>query len=269
MLTSQLAGFADWQKIHSLNSKEEEEEFFIFEHCGRSPSINISLGIPEYQKWLEGPDEDYREFKKAYLVHRQYLQHLQWQAKNGNKRWILKMPFHLLALDALFEMYPDATIIFLHRNPLDILQSWLNLVGRVRNFIVQESDILAVGTDGLNLMKQMINKSIEFRESNPTLANRFIDISYDQLTEDLENTLQHLFHFLHMSDGWTKEYQNEVKLYLAKHSGPQKIQTADRKLSLEQFGLCQSTLEKVFSNYLQSPFTPQKVKDAFNNIKLF
>lgn len=260
-----MAGFADWQKIHLLDSEKEEEEFFIFEHSGRSPSINITLGVPEYQKWLEGPEEDYREFKKGYVVHRQYLQHLQWQTKSENKRWILKMPFHLLALDTLFETYPDATVIFLHRNPADILRSWLNLIKRARSFVVRESNDLTVGSDGLNLMKQMINKSIQFRDSQPSLADRFIDISYDQLTGDLENTLQYLFLNLNMGDAWTEVYQNEVKLYLENHASAEDTQSrAHQNSSLEQFGVSRSMLEEAFRTYLQSSFTPQSVKDAFN-----
>jgi hypothetical protein len=65
---------------------------------------------------------------EAYRFHRRFLQHLQHQGlphgpHGADQRWVLKCPDHVFCLDAIRAVYPDARMVFVHRDPLKVLLS--------------------------------------------------------------------------------------------------------------------------------------------------
>ena len=61
----------------------------------------------------------------AYEFHRKVLQALQW--KTPRRRWVLKGLTHHENLPALKAVYPDAIVIWLHRDPQRTFPSWAEL----------------------------------------------------------------------------------------------------------------------------------------------
>jgi len=49
----------------------------------------------------------------------------------SNAQLRLKSPFHSLYIDALFEEFPDARLITIHRDPQAVVKSWLSFVAQV------------------------------------------------------------------------------------------------------------------------------------------
>lgn len=41
-----------------------------------------------------------------------------WQWRNPRRHWLLKAPSHLNYLPVLFKVFPDAQVVFTHRDPL-------------------------------------------------------------------------------------------------------------------------------------------------------
>jgi hypothetical protein len=62
-----------------------------------------------------------------YRYLKRVLQLLQWQRGQGGKRWVLKCPQHLEQLPALLEVFPDAIVVFTHRDPVAVLQSTVTM----------------------------------------------------------------------------------------------------------------------------------------------
>ena len=57
---------------------------------------------------------------------RRFLRHLQYQDPGTGcaaERWVLKCPEHVFALRAIRAVYPDARLIFVHRDPVKVLLS--------------------------------------------------------------------------------------------------------------------------------------------------
>jgi len=61
----------------------------------------------------------------AYL--KNVLRLLQWQ-RGVRKRWVLKCPQHLEQLPALLDVFPDATVVFTHRDPVAVIQSTVTML---------------------------------------------------------------------------------------------------------------------------------------------
>jgi Sulfotransferase family len=62
-----------------------------------------------------------------YRYLKRVLQLLQWQRGETGKRWVLKCPQHLEQLPALLEVFPDAVVVFTHRDPVAVIQSTLTM----------------------------------------------------------------------------------------------------------------------------------------------
>ena len=76
------------------------------------------FSIPAYEAWLGN-----RDMSPAYEFHKSFLKHLQWQCPP--ERWVLKSSDHVHALATLMKTYPESRIVFLHRDPLKVLQAAL------------------------------------------------------------------------------------------------------------------------------------------------
>ena len=106
---------------------------------------------PPHWEWADGPTEctfllaqdfkaamwesripyaPYREYvsradmTSAYRYHRRALEVLQ---SNAPGRWVLKMPAHAYFIDAVLAEYPDARIVWTHRDPVVAVTSFMNL----------------------------------------------------------------------------------------------------------------------------------------------
>ena len=94
-------------------------------HVFQSLRFDTTHHVPSYRAWL-----DQQGSLAAYRCHKRFLQHLQHQS--GRRPWILKCPDHVFALEALRKVYPDARIVFLHRDPLKVLPSVAQLTEVLR-----------------------------------------------------------------------------------------------------------------------------------------
>ena len=105
-----------FRKIHPIAHDLPQECIAITAQVFMSIQFHTTHDVPSYEDWFERESQ-----QLAYAFHRRLLQHL--QARQPGKRWVLKAPGHLLALDALLAQYPDARIIQTHRDPLRVMAS--------------------------------------------------------------------------------------------------------------------------------------------------
>lgn len=72
-----------------------------------------------------------------YTLHRMMLQHIQYT--RPPKRWVLK-GFHGRRLLALFDTYPDARIVWVHRDPVQVLASQIVAFGQINESLAGTLD---------------------------------------------------------------------------------------------------------------------------------
>ncbi|HEX8414873.1 MAG TPA: sulfotransferase, partial [Sphingomicrobium sp.] len=80
--------------------------------------------VPNYTAAVESNDgvAVYREFRRL-------LQTLRWLRRDTSDRpWVLKVPQFAQDLPALLKVFPDARVIYLSRDPLDVVASSASLV---------------------------------------------------------------------------------------------------------------------------------------------
>jgi len=104
----------------------------------RSLRFDTTYRIPSYRRWLDTTGHE-----PAYRFHRRFLQHLEHQAPAG--RWVVKCPDHLFALDAIRAVYPDARLVFVHRDPVNVLLSVAKLTEVLRRPFTRRVDPREIG----------------------------------------------------------------------------------------------------------------------------
>jgi hypothetical protein len=55
------------------------------------------------------------------------LRLLQWRRGPERRRWVLKCPQHMEQLPVLRKVFPDATVVFTHRDPVAVIQSTITM----------------------------------------------------------------------------------------------------------------------------------------------
>jgi hypothetical protein len=154
--------------IHPLDARAPEECVFALPH---SMYWNARARLPGYREWLAG-----RDATADYLYLKQQLQILQWQ--QPARRWILKSPFHLWNLDALLRAFPDATIVWAHRDPPVALASWCSLAEVTMGLHNRRVDLGLLGRDWLQMWAQAATRAMAVRAG---AARPFLDVSFTRL----------------------------------------------------------------------------------------
>src|SRR3546814_17652045 len=79
--------------------------------------------VPAYARWCEEQDAT-----PAYAHMADLLRLTGWlRGEDPAKPWLLKTPQHMLDLPALLRVFPDARIIFTHRDPAAVVGSSCSL----------------------------------------------------------------------------------------------------------------------------------------------
>jgi len=66
----------------------------------------------------------------SYTYEKKVLQVISWfRGEEGRRRWLLKSPQHMENLSAIRAVFPDATMIITHRDPVDVLRSLTAMLG--------------------------------------------------------------------------------------------------------------------------------------------
>jgi hypothetical protein len=110
----------EFMGLHYMSAFDVEECWQLLRQTMKSISYESLSYLPTYSEWLQGQD-----WTNAYVRHKKNLQLI--GLNQPERRWVLKNPSHLFALDELMAVYPDALIIQTHRPPATIIPSMCSL----------------------------------------------------------------------------------------------------------------------------------------------
>jgi hypothetical protein len=127
----------DLHNVHPFTALTPQECTEFTAHSFRSLRFETIYHVPSYKRWVQQAGH-----VQGYRTHRRFLQHLQGP---GTKRCVLKSPDHVFAMEALREVYPDARVIFTHRDPLKVLPSVARLTEVLRKPFSRCIDKQAIG----------------------------------------------------------------------------------------------------------------------------
>ena len=145
---------------------------------------------------------------KAYQWHRLLLQLLQW--KLPNERWVLKTPMHLFGLDHLLETYPDARIVFIHRNPLEAMVSGVSMVYHWTQFTAGNADIQAIVDWYSDLWAKGLQRALKVIETvNP---DQLVHILHRDITKSPVETVEKIYGKFELR--FSKTFKKRMSIWL-------------------------------------------------------
>ena len=159
----------DYDTMHELGARIPVECIQITAHAFVSDELLGRAQVPRYAAWYASADKE-----PGYRFHRRFLQHLQSRSPG---RWVLKAPSHLACLDVLFGVYPDARIVWTHRDPLKVVPSVASILyatARIRSDAVDAEDVKAWFTPEACLAQ--LDTATRFRDSGAVAPDRFHDV---------------------------------------------------------------------------------------------
>jgi len=133
----------EFHGLHPLDATSPQECSEITAHVFRSLRFDTNYYVPSYRAWL---DADVERQLPAFRFHKRFLRHLQHQHAQAGQ-WVLKCPEHLFALQAIRTVYPDARLIFVHRDPVKVLLSVARLTEVLRQPFTRTLDPVQIGRD--------------------------------------------------------------------------------------------------------------------------
>ena len=119
-----LAARPDAGKYYRGSAIYPNECVFIMAHDFKTLMWESRGKLPNYRDWIFETD-----VTSAYEYHKRFLQLLQAEAPGV---WNLKMPSHALNIPTILKVYPDARLVFVHRDPLAVLLSVARLTETLR-----------------------------------------------------------------------------------------------------------------------------------------
>ena len=131
--------------------------------------------VPSYSAWLLQCD-----MEPAYRYHRRVLKLLQWRCPP--ERWWLKTPAHMLSIDALDAVYPDARFVMTHRDVGKVLPSVCALYSTFIGVLTDRLDPVAIGAHNREVWRTALERLIAFRDRGN--EDRFVDLSFEAVQRD-------------------------------------------------------------------------------------
>jgi Sulfotransferase family len=222
---------------HDLNPNGPEECNVLFERDLVSILFELRAHVPSYSDWLLKQD-----LLASYQYYRQQLQLLAW--KWSRHHWTLKAPVHLAYLSTLMTVFPDARIIFIHRDPLKVLPSLCSLSALVRAIYSDRNDPKLIGQDWFKSLSNIIEKSMPMRQTVP--SQQIYDLNYLDLLAEPIGTVRKIYEQLNYP--FTVALEENLKRYISEN--PQ-YKHGVHRYSLEQFGLDSKKVRQQFESYTQ------------------
>ncbi len=165
------ANASELQAIHPYGAQRPEQCLGLIDWGFVNQTYLAYQRIPSYYEWFLGADQ-----QLVYEHHKRFLQHL--QARNPGE-WVVKWPKHLFGLDALLEVYPDARIVWTHRDPGKVIPSSVSFVGTLRAMNSPVFDPARFGAEWVALEEMGLYRGLSVRDRVGN--DRFLDVHYNDL----------------------------------------------------------------------------------------
>ncbi|BFM07804.1 sulfotransferase family protein [Halioxenophilus aromaticivorans] len=191
---------------------------------------------PNYRDWLFSTD-----MTSAYQYHKKFLQVLQSKAPGV---WNLKMPSHALFLETLITVYPDAKLVWTHRDPLAATGSFASLLSLGFGAFAGEKDDAYLGKNALYQAPLHANRIMDFRDKHG--EDRVVDVHYADLMNNPVGTMKSLYAAL--GDEFTPAAEQGMQAWL--DDNPQN-KFGRHEYKLEQYGLSEQMVNTAFKRYIE------------------
>lgn len=191
--------------------------------------------LPGYREFIFSTDAT-----PAYEYEKRFLQLLQSQAPGV---WNLKMPSHSLFIPALLKVFPDARLIWTHRDPFTATGSLCSLISLGHRGFTGKVDEAWIAENYPRQAAAHAERAMDARDAIG--EDRILDVHYADMMRDPIGTMRTLYKAL--GDDFTPEAEAGMQRWV--DDNPQN-KFGRHEYKLAQYGLSKEKLEPLFERYL-------------------
>ena len=211
----------------------------IFERALMGVRMITDFRVPGFADWfwaqpLEAP---YRWYKDELLL----LQ------TNVLGDWVLRSPFHQWGVETLLAEFPDALLVQVHRDPLQMLASGASLCETLRRGYSDSVDPLACGEDCTALVERYVGHFADWRKRVEAGGSApVVDVSYSRLMADPLAILGAIYR------AWDKKLGLEARMRMqAWLKGRPKDDGGEQSPEPARYGIDADLVQRRFGAYIE------------------
>jgi hypothetical protein len=229
------AAIPDQGVAHHVTADSYEECFFLLEN--EMAVLTFWIGFSAYDYANDMLDWDMTE---PYESHNLQLKIL--NAQRSAKRWVLKCPWHIWNMDALMAVYPDAQIIFTHRDIAKALASHCSLSAKMSSKLKRSLDLDELGRFWLEYARVGIDRMMEARKTIP--GGQLYDVRLRDMMADPMAKLRDIYSHFDL------EYNDETEQLLRERVEEKPTsQEGEHEYAIEDFGLTNDEVRETLKTY--------------------
>jgi hypothetical protein len=175
-------------KIHPISFFQPEEDENIHLHIWDGYFVTFLFPfmdeMPNYQRFDEALSPAHK--KRIMTFYKSMLQRHMYAT--GKKYFVAKNPAFSAKIETLAEFFPDARIIYLARNPLDMLPSTISWINYARRQFTDPGDGYFYIEEILDMTQHWYRHALHYLDAHPSPRN--LILNYDDLIQRPESVIR-------------------------------------------------------------------------------
>lgn len=230
--------FEGFEALHLYDEDGSDECHAFLQQSWGAAGLNNLYRVPGFFDWLM----DEADLAETYRVHKRQLQCLQWLSPR--KPWALKYPNHVIAMNEILEVYPDARFVMTHRDPAQVVGSISKMTWNLRGMCAATTpDMHEVGHDMLHFIQRHIDRIMAF-DAGPH-GQRVVHVDYYALVADPVGQMRRIHAGLGIDT--PEDVARAVEDW---HAANPKNARGRNDYSLAQYGLDVAAVRERFAPYI-------------------
>jgi hypothetical protein len=225
---------AEFAKMHFTSVDTPEECVLLQGSSFSSVHTGVEVMLEPYGSWYRAQPLD-----ELYTYYADLLRLLDWQ--RPGERWLLKSPAHLWGIRELLAAFPDAAIIWSHRDPVVSIASVCSMTHLLMRAWM-DVDARALGPRVLDFYASSLDRGLAAREACD--PERFVDVHHDEIAGDPLAVAQRVYaHF-------GRPFEGAARDAISRHARAHpKGQHGEHAYRLEDYGLTPDVVYRRFEIY--------------------
>jgi hypothetical protein len=223
--------------IHFMMPDGPEECRHLLSQSFTDDGFEVNASIPSFSSWYENADLEF-----AYRQHKHLIQII--GSNDTEKRWLFKYPVHLRHLPSLFKVYPDACVVWTHRDPAQVLPSYCSLMAGFRAIWEDNTDPKDMSDRQLELWARAAEKALAFRQQCD--PGQFYDMHFSDFMSDPMATIQNIYSYF--DQPLSEDAQNRMRIW---HEDNRQNKHGKHSYS-DEIGVSKEAIHERFATYMQA-----------------
>ncbi len=230
-----------FKAMHPMGATLSQECVTMMGEAMCTPLFHNQFRVPSYEDWVDLE----ADWSHVYTFHQHQLQHLQWRAPQRD-RWVLKTGAHMWGLEHLLRTYPDARIVFTHRDPVKSVTSYASLTSLVRSAGSDDVDPFEVAEDWTERLRRVLGHVMQVRAAADYPDAVFYDMYFPDFVADQFAAVTDIYAALGLP--MTDEGASRMTAFIADNP---KGKHGVHSYTPQEYGLDPAAVRRDFRSYIE------------------